>query len=227
MAKVRHPWRLAILLLAATTAFGCNMMSLPFFLLAGMDPKHDPKCKLAAKDKEKEVKVVVLTSSHVESRPELLRSDSELNLLLSRHMERGFKTNKDNIKVVPANKVEKFKNEHPNWKRTRPEEIGRHFGADYVIDLEINELSLYEAGSGNQLFRGKCDVSVVVVQVNRPEEPYYQDTYRGLYPKTRGPIAAEDSSLPQFRQAFLNQAAKELSWWFTAHPTSDDFTLND
>src|SRR5262249_37943023 len=62
MAAVRHPWRLGGLIVAAIACFGCNMLSLPFFLMTGMDPKHEPKCKLAPDDKNQEVKVVILAS---------------------------------------------------------------------------------------------------------------------------------------------------------------------
>ena len=228
MAKPRHPWRLAGLLLAAVTAFGCNVMSLPFFLMTGMDPKHEPKCKLASADKEKEVKVVILTASHLDGRPEFLRADFDLGVMLERHIKIGFANNKERVTVISTAKVEKYKNDHPNWRRMGPAEIGRHFGADYVIDLELNDLNLYELGSGNQLYRGKGEIGLQVVDVNKADDPpKYEETYTPLYPKTRGPIAVSDSNFSQFRQAFLNQCAKELSWRFTAHPTSDDFSCSD
>src|SRR5262245_23002127 len=228
MAGPRHPWRLACVMLAAAIGFGCNLMSLPFFLATGMDPKHDPDCKLASSDKEKEVKVVLLAYSGLETRPEFLRVDRELCSLLSRQLQKDFKENKEKVKVVSTGQVEKYKDEHPNWKAIGPAEIGKYFDADYVIELDIEAMSLYEQGSGNQLFRGRGNIQISVIDVSKPdEEPIYQRTYVAEYPKARGPIPVSDGNAKQFRQAFLAQVAKEMSWRFTAHSTSDDISCTD
>ena len=41
---------------------------------------------------------------------------------------------------------------------------------DYVIDLEINAVTLYEQGSANTLFRGHAEISIDVVDVHKPAE---------------------------------------------------------
>src|SRR5262249_33563580 len=146
MAAVRHPWRLGGLILAAVACFGCNMLSLPFFLMTGMDPKHEPKCKIAPEDKNQEVKVLILASKSLETRPEFLRVDRELAGLMVRELQKSFKENEEKVTLVPAAKVEKFKDEHPNWRALDVRDIGKHFKADYVINLEINSLSMYEKG---------------------------------------------------------------------------------
>src|SRR5438445_85693 len=84
----------ALLVLAATVCTGCNLMALPFFLMPGMEPKHDAKCKLASDEKDKEVKVVILASAGLETRPEFLRVDRELSRKLCQRLEEGFKLNK-------------------------------------------------------------------------------------------------------------------------------------
>jgi hypothetical protein len=213
------------LILAAAACFGCNMLSLPFFLMTGMDPKHEPRCKLAAEDKTQEVKVLILASAGLETRPEFLRVDRELAGLLARQLQQAFKDNKENVLLVSTTKVEKYKDEHPNWRSLDVREIGRHFGADYVISLEINSLSMYEKGSGNTLYRGHADISVKVVDVSQTEEDtIYDEEYSCEFPRTRGPIPVSDNSAQQFRQFFLTQVARELSWRFTAHPTKDDYS---
>jgi hypothetical protein len=220
---------LAALVVIALAGFGCNLLSFPFFLMAGMDPKHEPKCKLASDDKKKPaVRVVILTSAGLETRPEFLRVDRELSTLLARQLEQAFKENKEKVVIVAPVRVEKYKDEHPQWRAMDAAEIGKHFDADYVINLELESLSLYEPGSGNQLYRGKAEIEVKVMDVNKPEEePKYKETFTCEYPKTRGPQPASESNPQQFRQAFISQVAKELSWRFTAHPTSDDFSCTD
>src|SRR5712692_7859133 len=201
-----HRWLLAGLFLTAMAAgTGCNMLSLPFFLLPGMEPKTPAKCKLASEDKEKEVRVVILAAAGLETRPEFLRVDKELSLLLSRQLQ------------------EKYKDEHPNWHALPSAEIGKYFDTDYVIDLTINSVTLYERGSSNLLFRGRASISLDVVDVNKPkEDPIYEEEYTVEYPR-QGPISASDSNSnpAQFRLAFLTKVAQELSWHFTAHPQDD------
>jgi hypothetical protein len=224
MAAPLRRWYTGGLLLVAALGAGCNLLSIPYFLLYA-DAKHPAKCKLAANDKDKQVRVVILTYGGLETRPEFLRVDRELASYLVKHLQEGFKNNKENVTLVATTLVEKYKDEHPNWHALDLDEIGTHFRADYVVDLEINDITLYEPGSRNTLYRGRTAISVAVVDVSKPgEEPIYREEYTCEYPLTRGPIPVDDSNPQQFRQLFLNHVAKQLSWRFTAHPTADDFS---
>ncbi|HLN31464.1 MAG TPA: hypothetical protein VK395_27230 [Gemmataceae bacterium] len=219
---------LVLLLIAAALGTGCNILALPFFLLPGMDPKYDAPCKLASDDKDKEVNVVILASTELETRPEFLKVDRELSLLLCSQLEAGFKKNKEKVKLVKISKIEKYKDDHPNWHAMDAQEIGKYFRADYVINLEVNSLTLYEPGSVNTLFRGRADITIDVVDVHKPSEgPIYKDEYTVEYPKTKGPISADSSNVNQFRQLFLKRVAKELSWRFTSHLVEDDHACDD
>jgi len=219
-------WRrglLAGVFVSAGLCTGCNMMALPFFLLPGMEPKHDPKCKLASEDKKKEVKVVILASSGLETRAEFVRVDRELSRLLALELQGAFKKNKEKVALVPFSHVERYKDEHPNWRSLDAEEIGKHFKADYVISLEINKVTLYEAGSANTLFRGHAEISIDVVDVHNADAgPIYREEYTTEYPRVKGPIPVGDSNAAQFQQRFLSFVARELSWRFTSHLVEDD-----
>jgi hypothetical protein len=223
-----HRKALGALFLAASFCTGCNIMALPFFLLPGMDPKHEAEFKLTPPEKGKEVKIMILAATGLEARPEFLRVDRELSRKVCQNLEEGFKNNKQKIKVLPTSKVERYKDEHPTWRSKAPEEIGEHFGVDYVISLEINSLSLYEAGSANTLFRGHADVSIDLFDVHKTNEgPVHRKEYRIDYPRTKGPMPASDSNVAQFREMFLNRVAKEISWLFAAHLVDDDFHMDD
>ena len=215
-------------LLVVVSCTGCNLMALPFFLIPGTEPTHEAKCKLVPHDKEKPVRVVIVSSSGLETRPEFMRVDRELGRLLYAQLEEGFKKNKERVNLVAISQVEKYKDEHPNWHSLSPEEIGKHFSADYVIDLEINAVTLYEQGSANTLFRGHAEISIDVVDAHKPADgPFYKEEYTIDYPRARGPIPATEGNVPQFRQRFLNVIARELSWRFTAHLVEDDFRMTD
>jgi hypothetical protein len=219
----RGAWAGVILVSLLST--GCNFFFVPYYLLMG-EAKHAPKCQLADdKNKERHVKVVILSYAGLETRPEFMRVDREIASLLSQQLQEGFKKNKEKVAIVPTRKVEEFRSNHPDWRSLKPEDIGEHFKADYVIDLSINELRLYEPGSRNTLFRGHAEISLAVLDMKKPgDEPKYREEYSCDFPKTRGPVPVDsNTSAQQFRQAFLTNVARELSWRFTAHPTSDDF----
>jgi hypothetical protein len=214
---------LVCLFLAVTLATGCNLMALPYFLSAS-DPKFDPKCKLASDDKEKEVRVVILAYTGLETRPEFLKVDRELSLLLAQQLQEGFKKNKERVSIVPISRVEKYKDDRPNWHSIDPQEIGKYFRADYLVNLDISSITLYEPRSANTLFRGRADISIDVVDVHKTSEgPIYREEYTCEYPKARGPIPAADSNVAQFRQHFLTVVARELSWIFTSHLVDDSY----
>jgi hypothetical protein len=228
MSAPARRWQWVGLLLLGTVAWctGCNLLALPYFLL-DTDANHPAKCKLASEDHEKEVRIVILTFAGLETRPEFLRVDRELSSALAKQLKESFTANKEKVVIASTVQIEKYKDEHPNWHAMDLEEIGKHFRADYVIDLEIDSLTLYEPGSRNTLYRGHAEISISVVDVHKPgEEPIYKEEYSCEYPKTRGPIPAGDTNPQQFRQQFLGHVAKQLSWRFTAHPTEDDFSCD-
>jgi hypothetical protein len=215
-----------LFLLAAACA-GCNLASLPYFLMLGSEPTVKAQCKLASDDKDKEVKVVILTSCGLDAQPEFLRVDHELSLKLYRQLQEGFKQNKEKVTLVPVSHVEKYKDEHNNWRS--PAEVGKYFEADYVINLTIGSISLYEQGSSRMLYRGHAEIHIDVLDVSKASEgPIYEEEYSVDYPR-RGPIpagvGAGEGNPAQFRLQFLNLVAKQLSWRFTAHLQDEDNKL--
>ena len=91
MATVSRNFTLAALMLLGALSAGCQLLALPYFFLPGMEPRSDPKCPLASKDKEKTVKVLILSQASLETRPEFLRVDRDLAQMLSQAMDDGFR----------------------------------------------------------------------------------------------------------------------------------------
>ncbi|HMC67100.1 MAG TPA: hypothetical protein VKI65_19345 [Gemmataceae bacterium] len=215
-------WRLAGLIVAGIATLGCNPVTMSYFLLFGTESKLPPKFHLAPKEKDLQVRVVILASSGLETRPEFLRVDRELATLVARELQQGCKKNREEVVVVPTSQVEKFKDKNPNWRTLTAAEIGEKLSADYVIDLEINSLSLYEQGSHNTLYHGRAEISVNVTDVHDPDAKAFTDEYKCEFPRGR-PVPADDSSPQQFRMQFLNRIARDLAWLFTAHPVEEDY----
>ena len=225
MAATSRRWQLAGLIFVTLACMACNPLMIPYFLLSdGLDPKADPKFRLVKDDKKKPVKVVIFTSSPmVETRRELVGANRELAAAFAHQLQEGCKRNKENVIVASNTKVQQFQDKYPMWQSLSLEELGKRLEADYVIDLEINELSLFDTRSQDTLL-GKATISVTVVDVHRGDEgPVFHDVYVTEYPRS-GSKAVMDTNLLQFRRAFLTRVAKDLSWLFTAHPASEDYS---
>lgn len=218
----RRRWAALLVFLGAATA-GCNPVTMSYFLLSGLD-SGVPAEKPIANDK-KEVKVLILTTGASEWRPmELMGADRELTGLVARCLTEQCKQNKERVTVVSGARWQRFKDEHPNWKSLSDEEIGKYFEADYVLDLEINALSLYEPGSMNQFFRGHAEIGVSLLDMSKHgEEAPYHKPYQCEFPRTSGPVPVSDSNPQKFRDEFLNRVARDIAWLFTSHPVEDHF----
>jgi hypothetical protein len=208
----------AFLFLIAGIAAGCSPQALNFILMPFVDDKEPPKCKLTGPEK-KEVTVAIVTNfTNLETRPEMVPVESELSERLAAEMRNLAKENKEKITFVPTAKVRSLLNQDAGGTLSR-QEIGQKLKADFVINLEINSISLYEKGSFNQLFRGKTEIAVTCIDVSKPrgEGTIFQDFYSREYPGARGPIDVGNSSLPQFRSHFLNVISQEIAHYFLAY----------
>jgi hypothetical protein len=211
------------IVLAVLLTAGCNMASLGY-LLSGPDPAVPPEWSLAPAGKDKSVKMVLLASIPSETRPEFLRMDRELCDLLSRRLREHFREKKEYVTLVPLGKVEKFKDDHMNWRTWDLQEIAKFFKADYVAEVEVQSVSLYEPGSGNQLFRGRTDLTVTLFNAHKEDDGILHKDFALEYPKSRGPVPVSDMSYQHFRHDFLDYVAKHVSWLFISHPTGDDIS---
>src|SRR5207253_506396 len=164
----RHCWLWAALFLSmAGLVIGCNPQTLNFLLMPWVDDREQPKCKLVCADKKEVMVAIVTTFANLETRPEMLPIESELSDRLAADMRKRAAANKEKIKFVPTSKVRSLMNQSAG-NTLSPQEIGRKLKADFVINLEINSISLYEKGSFNQLFRGKTEIAVTCVDINKP-----------------------------------------------------------
>jgi hypothetical protein len=227
MATIGRRTILAAALLVAITSTGCNLLALPFFVFPNLS-NEKPKCKLASDDKDKEVRILILTSMGLETRPELVRFDSDLSRMLARNLSETFKNNKEKVTVVPTTKVEKYKDNHPDWQAIPVTKIAETFRADYVIDLEIESASLYDEGSSRALLKGKVAINIKVIDVKGVDDNRlkYEEEFRSEYPRT-GPNDASNTDIAQFRQKFIAGAARQIAWKFVAHPFDDETSMRD
>lgn len=203
-------------------SMGCISPSLTYFLMP--EQRLDAKLKhLASEDKKVEPKVVILTYSNPAGVPiECLHADRQIAEYLARNLLQFAEASEEKLSMLPQRRVEEFKNSNPNWRQMGNAAVGRKLGADYVIYLEVNSMGLYEHGSSKELFRGRVSMLVELVDVNKPDEVPLQQSYSCAFPSAQGAVPVAIDTLPQqFRQKFLEHVARQLTWYFSKYPRSE------
>lgn len=221
--------RLAALLFVIVVSFGCNPLLLPFYIFSDgvTNSKQDPEFKLydvaKREKKKKEITIVLIPYRNRSLSPDHFSAARQLAGTYVRQLEERFKANKQNVKIVPMRDVDKFQASHAvEWKTMSAAELGKQFDADYVIHMELMDLSLYERGSNGMLFNGFCRVSLSVHDVAKVgEEPAFTRDYPLHYPKSGPRVADMDNGLEKFKQDFFAQVATRLSWALTHYPTGE------
>jgi hypothetical protein len=175
---------------------------------------------LASADNKQQVRVVVL-ARRVDDRADwgrgLLDVDRDLAERVARHLLELCKLNAENVLIVDPQKVEEYKGAHPTWFQQPPADTGKEFQADYVINLEINNLTLKENTSFGSPYRGQGDLLISLVSVKTtasPERREFSDTF----PERGEAIRSDSMPLGQFRALFLDRLARRVAWHFVAHP---------
>lgn len=213
------------LTLAAVIAIGCNPITLPFVLLRTeakipaqypLRPKEGPK-----HGKDEEIKVLVLASMAPGAvTPEFAGSDRELAAAIAKKLPEVGKANKEVFTVVPPHQLDTFKMQNPNWRGLRAAAIGKKLGADYVIEVTLGGLQMYQPGALNQIYEGKAQVAVEVsdTTAERGEAKY-------SYPFTLNhpgfPRPADAMSPSQFKLEFLDKLAQEIVFRHVDHKAAE------
>lgn len=212
-------------LIVAFVGMGCNPLLAPF-QLAGLfnDPKaptqfnfYDRAVQLK---KKKDIRIMVLAYRGGSLAPDYYDADRTLATAFIRKLDETFKANKEKVTIVPLTDVEKYKRSHEDWKATPPGEIGKHFSADFVIDMELSELSLYEPGT-RDIFHGHCRIPIAIIDVDKDGEPFDRFDYDTEYPGSGQSVPLDmETNAQKFKAKFLAKIALDLTGMFTPLPTA-------
>jgi hypothetical protein len=214
----------AVFVAFAFAASGCNPLTGAYFMLFGVDDKIAPEFKIGSSGKNPN-HVLILVTMIQESKSDLLGVERQMATAICKQLEAECKANKEKIKIVPVYKVEEFKTNNPGWRTMRATEIGRQFDVDFVIDVEVKNMYLYEKDSRKSLFHGRGAINLTVTDVAKSadEGPVHQRQITVEYPKAKGPIPADDDmSVERFRELFVQKIAQDVSWQLTAHVSTAD-----
>jgi hypothetical protein len=212
-ASRRWGWIVILLGGLAWVSIGCNPQSLSMIMMPWTDNKAAPEYKLFS-DK-KTIKLVILANFRLEGRSmpqEIVPAEHELAESVSQFFNKRCLENKQKIEIVSHMKVRDFQVKDPD---ANPIEIGKHFKADYVLELDINSLSVY-AKIQPKMFKGSAEIEANLYKMDAKEGEYkvFTKNIASEYPVSRPPVEANGASPVPFRRAFITELGREISRLF-------------
>lgn len=213
------------LTLAAVLAIGCNPITLPFVLLRTeakipaqypLRPKEGPK-----RDKDEEIKILVIANMAPGSvSVEFAGIERELASAIAKTLPEVGKENKETYSVIPPSQFDTFKMQNPNWRTMRAGMIGKRLGADYVIEMTVSGLQMYQPGTQNNIYEGKAQVGVDVTDTaasaGATTTPYVVSF---AYPGFARP--ADTMPPAQFKLEFVQKLAQEIVFRHIDHKAAE------
>jgi len=124
------------------------------------------------------------------------------------------------IKLVDPDDVIKWQNETLNWASVSEKEIGKHFGVDRVLYIEVLDYGTREPNS-TDLLRGRIRSNCKVFETDTAAAaPAWKQDLNVYWPEN-GPMDATHGSDTTARQRVLETFAGRLSAAFVDHREAD------
>lgn len=207
----------------AAMGIGCgtNPFIIPQLLLnGGKDARVPAEYALKLPPKKSEAKVIVLVWSNSGLHPDLTGVDRMLNAELIQMLDARLKENEEKVLVLKMPRIDEYKSENPNWRSVNPMDIGKTFGGDYVIDVEVQEMDLFKPGSRGQFLQGRATVTVEAFDLSKPaiKDPAFKTDFTIEFPQGREIPVESRGQVSEFRLKFVQRLASDISMKFSSSP---------
>ncbi|MGL4421846.1 MAG: hypothetical protein ACRCZF_14355 [Gemmataceae bacterium] len=202
--------KFTVLTVILAMPMGCNPMALSYFLFRG-DSKAPAEFPLTPPEGKKETTVALLVSAPNVSW-EFAGVDREIASLVAKKMQEQTKSGKNPFKVIEQSKIDAFKKNNPNWKIMGAGDLGKQLKADYVIELNLANISLYEPGTGKLMYMGQATIEGTVYDVitGKDASHYFVNPKLDSRPSS-------DILMNQYKAKLLDRVADEVTWKHVAH----------
>ncbi len=193
--------------LALVLMAGCQQFVILSYLIGGppsIEPDFDLETGQSMKDKDKTVAVVCFAPR--EMLMEFPNIDDEIAAQVA------FRLAENKIAICKPDYVRAWVDAHPKWEL--PEEIGREFKADYVIEVELSKFTLYE-GTSTTLYRGRTEADIVVTEMDDSGhgERIFSKELALAYPLHVARSTSEQS-LMTFKRDYISRLSEKIGWMF-------------
>lgn len=203
----------------AVFSIGCNPLNLAAFMFARDEKMPAPYPLTFDKEgpkKDKEEVVVLLLPHLAPGTPrEFVTADRELADKLARALPEMAKENKDKLKVrvISPMQVDKFKMANPQWRQMSAGELGEKLDADFVLEIELSQMRLYQPNTGTErIYEGRAEISVSIHEVTA-EGSVFKDRYplSFAYPTDRMVRSASAVSASEFKKGYMESLARKIA----------------
>jgi hypothetical protein len=128
------------------------------------------------------------------------------------HVRVQLENNIRGITVVETRKVVDFQRSDPNWDRLDPADLGKRFGADRVLELDLTQYTTRQPES-EYLYRGEIAAAMRVYNCEYPNsQAAYQSHAETVYPPSGpGQYGTREADI---RRATMEAFAEEVAGRF-------------
>ena len=213
MFRQSYQRHLLLLLLLSVPTFctGCGIPNLFSYFLADREPKKD-----VAREHDLRAEALLILPY---SGPQIQLEHPGANLTISNFIIQQIDGHlRGHVRgVVNPIQVIRYQQTDLDWENKTVQEIGREFGADKVLYIEIRRLTLLEERSAN-LYRGRVKAHLQVVDVNADaaDAELYTGDVSVIFPKDN-PLGTSQISRGAIEQQTLHRFAVETVWKFYDH----------
>jgi hypothetical protein len=203
----------------AVAAIGCNPLNIAGFIFARDEVRPAPYPLAFSKDGPKkdkeEVVVLILPQLAPGYNREFVTTDRELADKLARMLPELAKENKDRgarkVRVISPTQVDKFKMANPQWKQMSAGDIGHKLGADFVLEIWLDKMRLYQPNSQNSIYEGRAEVTVSIYEVGESAGDL-KDRYTHAFAYPKG-LVRDASAIPEseFKKQYLEALTAEIA----------------
>jgi len=183
---------------------GCRLFG-AMFLLFAPEPTRTEEAKYPYLT-DKKVCIVIWTDSYTAMEYPFVR------LELSEHIVDAIKANVHGVSFIPNRSVIKLQDKDAAWDRTHPAQLGKRFGADRVLMIDVTQYTMREPES-TYLYRGRNAANVRVYNPDYPDAaPVHEATVETVYPPdSHGAWGSEEKSIRKLTmEAFAQEIAAQF-----------------
>jgi hypothetical protein len=200
----------ALAVLAVTAATGCaTIVGLYAVLQPFGPPMVEARFPLAGK------RVVLLVSPT----QQLLWSHPDDMTRLAAELWREMDQNVEEIRLVELALVRDLQDRREDFDSMTRADVGKHFKADYVLEIEVTEYTLMKSDV-DMILRGHIFGAIRVADVADRGKVAFTDLLDHTYPKGQPELLGE-TELATFTRRFLKRVGKQIAWRFHDHPVRD------
>lgn len=211
MNRRRTKWAFLIVGVALAS-MGCSASTL-MWMFQG-DGTVQPITPLPAKKGKDVVTVAILSNADpsLGMDPAFAGAERELTTIIGRRMTEGTVKEDHPIRIVEAGKIEKLRAKAGGgWQN--PAAIGKQVGADYVIDLTLKSMSIYQPEYGREFYQGRANMQVVVYDTEKPDEVYQDYIHNEMIPQQ----STAAVSPAHYRKKLIEQMGQSIAYRHIPH----------